>query len=70
MVACSSNTPVELIKELANDNNASVRSLVAASPNAPIELLKYFAQNSTNEIRLRLSAPQSLLELLKSLQDL
>lgn len=39
-LAENSNTPVEILKVLATDNNAGVRRAVAQNPNTPVETIK------------------------------
>ncbi|MGK7943112.1 MAG: HEAT repeat domain-containing protein [Microcystaceae cyanobacterium] len=50
-LASNRNTPVSLLKILANNSNKYVRSKIAKNPNTPISALEILAQDSNEYVR-------------------
>jgi len=62
------NTPTEILKVLATDEDYDVRSLVAGNPNTPVETLKVLATDKHFHVRYWVAGnPNTPVELLKIL---
>jgi hypothetical protein len=50
-LALNTNTPLRILKTLAQDKNWDVRRYVAANPNTPIEILRKLAKDKNRRVR-------------------
>lgn len=50
-VADNPNTPIDLLSELAADNNSYIRQVVASNPNASLDILSKLAEDDSWDVR-------------------
>ena len=64
LVAGNSNTPVDVLTELAKDSDWYIRCLVARNPNTPVDVLTELAKDSDCDVRRNVAGNPKLKEVL------